>query len=113
MANNFSRPKQGQIGWISLDPTSGHEQRGRRPVLVISNDDFNELCGGMVKVLPITSRMRKFPLHLEVPDGLPIHGMVKLEQERTLDIDARNWEEVCSVPEYFLDKILKVVLATY
>lgn len=75
--NRFQAPKQGDILWVNLNPTQGHEQQGKRPVLVVSNDDFNELCGGMVKIASITSTMRPFPLHVQVPAGLPIHGMVK------------------------------------
>lgn len=110
---NFKAPKQGQILWVNLNPTKGHEQRGRRPVLVVSNNDFNKLCGGMVKVVIVTHTMRPFPLHLELPKGLPINGMVKLEQERAIDLSYRGYEYVCDVPSEFMKKVLKIVSWTY
>lgn len=110
---NFEAPKQGDILWVNLNPTQGHEQRGNRPVLVVSNDDFNELCGGMVKVVSITRTMRHFPLHLPLPEDLPIHGMVKLEQERAVDLSYRSFEYACHVPQDFMDKILQINNRTY
>lgn len=110
---NFEAPKQGDVLWVNLNPTQGHEQRGKRPVLVVSNDDFNKLCGGMVKVVSITSTMRRFPLHLSLPDNLPIHGMVKLEQERSVDLGYRGFEYTCHVPQDFMNKVLQVINRTY
>lgn len=110
---NFKAPKQGDVLWVDLNPTQGHEQRGKRPVLVVSNDDFNELCGGMVKVASITSTMRRFPLHLPLPESLPIHGMVKLEQERAVDLSYRGFEYACHVPQDFMVKILRIINRTY
>lgn len=109
----IERPRQGQIVWTNLNPTKGHEQRGKRPVLIVSNNDFNELCGGMVKVVSITSTMRKFPLHVALPEGLPIHGMIKLEQERSIDISARGWELACEVPKDFMNHVLQIISITY
>lgn len=109
----FIAPKQGDILWVNLNPTQGHEQRGRRPVLVVSNNDFNELCGGMVKVASITSTMRDFPLHIPIPDDMPIHGMVKLEQERSIDLSYRPFEYACHVSDSFMQKVLKIIKITY
>ena len=47
--------KQGQIGWMNLNPTVGHEQGKRRPVLIVSNNYFNQKNGGMVKIVPVPS----------------------------------------------------------
>lgn len=109
----FEAPKQGDILWVNLNPTKGHEQRGKRPVLVVSNDDYNKLCGGMVKVASITSTMRKFPLHLEVPPELPVHGMIKLEQERSIDLSYRGYDYACHVSEEFMKKVIDIIKVTY
>jgi mRNA interferase MazF len=111
--NRFQAPKQGDILWVNLNPTQGHEQQGKRPVLVVSNDDFNELCGGMVKIASITSTMRPFPLHVQVPAGLPIHGMVKLEQERSVDLSYRGYDYACHTDSQFMAKVLKIIGRTY
>lgn len=109
----WDAPEQGQVLWVNLNPTEGHEQFGRRPVLVVSNNDFNQLCGGTVKVASITSTMRKFPLYLALPDNLPIHGMVKLEQERSVDLKFRGYRYACTVPREFMDNVLKIIAKTY
>lgn len=57
-------PKQGDFVILSFDPQSGHEQKGRRPALVISNTLFNKHTG-LVMVCPITSTFRNFPFHIE------------------------------------------------
>jgi mRNA interferase MazF len=64
-------PRRGEVWLADLDPTFGHEQGGRRPVLVISVDALNAGLSGLVVVLPITSRIRALPLHVPVqpPEG--------------------------------------------
>jgi mRNA interferase MazF len=64
-------PQRGEVWFANLDPTYGHEQGGRRPVLVVSVDSFNSGLFGLVVVLPITSRIRPLPLHVPVdpPEG--------------------------------------------
>ena len=99
--------KQGQIVKISLDPTEGHEQQGYRPALIVSNNDFNQLCGGMVKIMPITSNEKYFPLHIKLPKLDNIHGVVELEHERSLDLSFRSFKLVDEVPEDFLADLLK------
>lgn len=100
---------------MNFDPTKGHEQNGYRPALVVSNDDFNMMCGGVIKVAAITSNEKEFPLHVEIPAGLPVHGVVELDHERSIDswARARNVKYVCSVPSEFLDEILRKLALTY
>lgn len=100
---------QGDLIKMDFNPTRGHEQRGFRPALVVSNDDFNELCGGLIKVVAITSEIKEFPLNMKLPDGLPVHGQVLLSQERTIDSSsvAREYSKVGSVPKAFWKKLLK------
>ncbi|KRL83949.1 hypothetical protein FC32_GL001219 [Ligilactobacillus apodemi DSM 16634 = JCM 16172] len=54
-----------------------------RPVLIVSNDDFNRLTG-LVKVVPITTKLKDFPIHLDIPDGLEVEGQVLLEKEHLI-----------------------------
>jgi mRNA interferase MazF len=64
-------PARGEIWLADLNPTRGHEQAGRRPVLVISDDVFNQGPAGLVVVLPITPTVRRQALHLRLrpPEG--------------------------------------------
>ncbi len=62
---------RGDVWLTDLNPTKGHEQRGCRPVLIVSEDDFNQGPAGLVIVLPITSTLRPIPTHvpLSPPEG--------------------------------------------
>lgn len=111
--NSYKDLQQGQILMVDFNPTNGHEQKGYRPALVMSNSDFNQLCGGMVKVMPITSNMKPFPLHLVLPRLNKIHGVVELDQERTLDLSDRGFKVVDEVPTDFIENVKKVNFATY
>lgn len=77
-------PEAGDLVWIDLDPVAGTEQAGRRPVLVISIGEYNELTGRMV-ALPITGRSRGWPTEVHLPPGVGIEGVVLTDQVRTLD----------------------------
>ena len=64
-------PSRGEIWTADLNPTQGHEQAGRRPVLIISTDTFNHGPADLVFILPLTRANRRIPLHVSVdpPEG--------------------------------------------
>src|SRR5262249_12876295 len=87
-------PQRGEVWLADLDPTFGHEQGGRRPVLVISVDPFNAGLSGLVVVLPITSRVRSLPLHvpvtppeggLRLPSAILCDAIRSIDQKRLID----------------------------
>lgn len=82
-------PKQGDIIYIDLNPTKGHEQRGTRPAIVISNNVFNTNTK-MAIVCPITSNIKEFPTHYILEDTVKIKGAVLCEHIRSIDYDNRN-----------------------
>ena len=85
----MARILRGEIRWADLGPGQGHEQIGRRPVLVISHDVFNERSGTVIAVA-ITSHEQRagFPLTLELSvAGLPKRSWVKISQVRTLSVE--------------------------
>jgi mRNA interferase MazF len=85
----MARILRGEIRWADLSPGQGHEQTGRRPVLVISHDVFNERSGTVI-AMAITSRPQKagFPLTMEVgSQGLPKKSWIKISQVRTLAVE--------------------------
>ena len=67
----MSAPGRGEVWLADLNPTRGHEQAGRRPVLVVSDDLFNRGPAGLAIVLPMTSTVRNVPSHVPVspPEG--------------------------------------------
>ena len=82
-------PKQGDIVYVDLDPTKGHEQRGTRPAIVISNNVFNEHTK-MVILCPITSNTKDFPTHYILEDTKKIGGAVLCEHIRSMDYETRK-----------------------
>ena len=101
--------QRGEIWIVSLDPTAGHEQRGTRPVLIVSPAPFNDLTGTPV-VLPITSggrfaRRRGFAVPLAETDTRTV-GVIRCDQPRALDLAARNGRRAESVPEPIMDEVL-------
>lgn len=104
--------ERGDIYLVSLDPTSGHEQQGTRPVLVVSPTAFNRLTRTPV-VLPITSggnfaRTAGFTVSL-MGSGTQTTGMVRCDQPRALGIGSRQGSKVESVPQPVLDEVLAKV----
>lgn len=84
----MARILRGDIFWANLDPTQGHEQSGLRPVLVLSQNIFNDRSGTVMAVA-LTSQEQKagFPLTLELTDaGLPKKSWIKISQIKTLSI---------------------------
>jgi mRNA-degrading endonuclease toxin of MazEF toxin-antitoxin module len=101
--------KRGEIYLVSLDPTQGHEQKGTRPVLIVSPDDFNRITGAPI-VLPITTggsfaRTRGFAVPL-ADAGTKTIGVIRCDQPRTIDLAARNGRRLETVPQEILDEVL-------
>jgi len=101
--------ERGDIYLVSLDPTSGHEQQGTRPVLVVSPAAFNRLTKTPV-VLPITSggsfaRTAGFAVPL-VGAGTQTTGVVRCDQPRALDLGARHARRLERVPTGIMDEVL-------
>jgi len=102
--------KQGQIIRINFSPQSGHEQRGSRPALVVSNDFFNEKTN-MTIVCPITNTNNKFPLHVPLDERTATTGVVLCEHIRSMDIQARGYTIIEELPADLLEKVLEIVQA--
>ena len=104
--------RRGEIWLVGLDPAEGHEQKGRRPVLVISPDAFNQVTKVPV-VLPITSggnfaRTAGFGVSL-TGAGTKTTGVVRCDQPRALDLGARNGRKLENVPDAIMDEVLAKV----
>ena len=84
----MARILRGAVHWADLSPTRGHEQSGRRPVLILSADVFNERSGTVIAVALTTQPPRAgFPLTLDVGSAqLPKPVWIKISQIRTLSV---------------------------
>ncbi len=85
----MARVLRGEIRWADLNPVRGREQAGRRPVLVLSHDVFNERSGTVIGVALTSQEPRAgFPLTLETKaTGLAKRSWIKISQIRTLSVD--------------------------
>lgn len=86
-------PKQGDIVFLDVNPTKCHEQAGKRPAIIISNNVFNKNTK-MVIVCPITSNEKDFPTHYLLEDTKKIHGSVLCEHIRSVDYEIRKLQFV-------------------
>jgi mRNA-degrading endonuclease toxin of MazEF toxin-antitoxin module len=108
--------KRGEIWLVSLDPASGHEQRGRRPVLIASPEAFNRITKLPV-VLPVTSggnfaRTAGFAVPL-TGTGTKTTGVVRCDQPRALDLAARGGRKLESIPDAVMDEVLAKIAPNF
>jgi mRNA interferase MazF len=101
-------PRKGDFVALTFDPQSGHEQRGRRPALVVSNDLFNKSTGLCI-VCPVTNTRRDHPLHVSIPDGQEVTGVVMVEQVKSIDFRSRNLKRIATAPEPVLQEALSIL----
>lgn len=99
--------KRGDIYLVTLGPTEGREQRGQRPVLVISPAEFNEATKLPV-ILPITNggeHARRIGFAVPI-SGIQTTGVIRCDQPRVLDLNKRNGRKVDTLPPEILDEVL-------
>jgi len=99
---------RGEIRWADLNPVRGREQGGKRPVVIISQDVFNERSGTVI-VMAITSQPQRagFPLSFELsPAALPKQSWVKISQIRTVSVE-RIGEVLDKVPPEQMEKLVE------
>jgi mRNA interferase MazF len=101
-------PKQGDIVAITFDPQSGHEQRGRRPALVVSKDLFNRSTG-LAIVCPLTNTDRRFPFHVPVPENGGLTGFVMVEQVKSVDFRTRQAKRIERASDELLANVLSIL----
>jgi len=99
--------RRGDIYLVSLDPTEGREQRGSRPVLVVSPTEFNEATKLPV-ICPITNGgdlARRIGFAVPIT-GIKTSGIIRCDQPRVLDLGSRNGRKVDTLPESIMDEVL-------
>ena len=90
-------PKKGDFVILTFDPQAGHEQKGRRPALVVSNTLFNRHTG-LAMVCPITKVFRKIPFHVAVPEESSLTGYIMVEQLKSVDSARRRVKFIEKAP---------------
>jgi mRNA interferase MazF len=104
-------PRKGELIALTFDPQSGHEQQGRRPALVVSNDLFNKHTGLCI-VCPITNTRRAYPFHVavqSVQSGVGVTGYVMVEQVKSIDFRSRKAKRLGIAPAAMLQEVLSLL----
>jgi mRNA interferase MazF len=111
----MNQASRGEIWLVNLDPTQGREQAGTRPILIISVDGFNHGAAELVVGVPITSKAKGIPLHVEInpPEGgLNVKSFAKCEDVRSISVN-RLVKKFGKVSPQTIEKIedrLKILL---
>lgn len=101
-------PEKGDFIAVTFDPQSGHEQKGRRPALVVSNTLFNQRTG-LTIVCPITNTDRAYPFHVAITDNPDVRGFVMTEQVKSIDFHARKAKLIGRASDDILDEVLSIL----
>ena len=101
-------PRKGDFVALAFDPQTGHEQSGRRPALVVSNDLFNKHTGLCI-ACPITNTQRPYPFHVVIPDGQKVTGAVMVEQVKSIDFRSRDARRIGAAPQPVLEEVLSIL----
>lgn len=100
--------ERGDIYLVDLDPTRGHEQRGKRPVLIVSKAAFNKLSPPLVcpiATAAVGQRMAGFTVSLQGA-GIQTTGVVLCSQLRALDLKVRNGRQIEAAPDFIVGPVL-------
>lgn len=100
---------QGDIILISLDPQTGHEQKGKRPALVVSNNTFNSFARGSAMVCPITNTNNGIPTQVNFDSRTKTTGVIMCEQAKVLDLNARNVKFLEKIPDAILFEVIDII----
>jgi mRNA interferase MazF len=99
-------PQRGDVVWITLNPQAGHEQAGRRPVVVLSPAAYNAKVG-LAILCPLTHQIKGYPFEVLIPAGLAITGAILSDQVKSLDWRARDAELICALPTTTMNQVLQ------
>ena len=101
-------PRKADFIAVSFDPQTGHEQKGRRPALVISNTLFNKHTG-LAIVCPITATDRQYPFHVAIVDNPKVTGFVMVEQVKSIDFRKRKANRIGKASDSLFAEVLSIL----
>jgi mRNA interferase MazF len=100
-------PERGDIVWLNFNPQSGHEQKGKRPALVVSSKEYNEKVG-LGLFCPITSKIKNYPFEVKI-DNEKIDGVVLSDQIKSLDWKTREIEFITKITLEKIDEVISKI----
>ncbi|NOU74236.1 mRNA-degrading endonuclease [Paenibacillus sp. LMG 31458] len=92
----MTTPDRGDLVWLDFHTQAGREHSGRRPAIVLSEAEFNDLTG-FALVCPITNQAKDYAFEVPLPEGLPFTGVVLTDQLMSLDVKKRKLKVIGSV----------------
>jgi mRNA interferase MazF len=98
-------PARGDLVWLQFDPQAGHEQRGRRPALVVSPHAYHAKVG-LALLCPVTSRAKGYPFEVPLPEEGEVTGVVLADQVKSLDWRVRRAERIEVAPASVVAEVL-------
>ena len=101
-------PDRGDIVWLNFNPQTGHEQKGKRPAVVISPKEYNEKTG-LGLFCPITSKIKNYPFEVEIKIENKIDGVVLSDQVKSLDWKTRKIEFIIKANPEKVDQIINMI----
>ena len=101
---------QGDIIWLDFNPQAGHEQKGRRPAIVISSNDFNNFEKTTAMVCPITNTKRELATQVSLGEDTNTKGVIMCNQAKILDLRKRNAEFIEKAPNHITLEAVDVVI---
>jgi len=104
----YEIPEKGDFIILTFDPQSGHEQKGRRPALVVSNKLFNKATG-LAIVCPVTNTNRNIPFHVCIPACASLTGYVMVEQVKSIDYKSRKIKFVEKANDHTVSEVLGIL----
>ena len=96
-------PDQGDVVWLSLDPSKGHEQSGRRPVIVLTKKEYNKATGCFL-MCPLTTKKKGYPTEVlcEIDDKTSV---ILSDQIRYIDFTIRKAEYITTVSSEIMSEV--------
>ena len=108
MVKNEYIPNRGDYVWLNFNPQAGHEQMGKRPAIVISPREYNEIVG-LAIFCPITSKEKGYPFEVKI-NLKKIPGVILADQVKSLDWRSRNIEFISKSTEKELNEVIDKLL---
>lgn len=105
-------PERGDVVWINLDPQTGHEQAGFRPVLVLSPAAYNKKVGLML-CCPITNQVKGYPFEVQIRDNPKVSGVILSDQVKSLDWKARGAKKKGRISDDEISEVLNKLRAIF
>ena len=108
MRKQLAIPKRGDLIWLDFSPQVGHEQAGRRPALVLSEQLFQKATG-FVLVCPVTSHIRGNAFEVKMTKTMKTQGVALCQQVKTVDLEERYAGFIEKASPTVLTEVLEIV----